>query len=326
MNGDPAPFLENGGPRVSWAAGGMSRAAFLRGSVAALFTAAFSGHVPAQSGSEKMLTRPIPSGGALLPIVGCGTWRTFDVGATAAERAPLAEVLAILFEAGGSVIDSSPMYGPAEAIAGDLLAASNTRDKAFIATKVWTSGRAEGIAQMQQSMARFRTDRIDLMQVHNLLDWRTQLATLHAWKKEGRITYLGVTHYTSSAYDELEAVMRKEQLDFVQLNYAMNDREAEKTLLPLAADRGMAVLVNQPFGGGGLLRSLLGRPLPAWASEIGCQSWAQILLKFVLGHLAVTCVIPGTGRPQYMRDNVQAGFGAMPNPEQRERMAALLNS
>jgi diketogulonate reductase-like aldo/keto reductase len=218
------------------------------------------------------------------------------------------------------------MYGPAEGVVGDLLAASNSRDKAFLATKVWTSGRAEGIAQMEESLARFRTGHIELMQIHNLLDWRTQLATLRAWKKEGRITYLGITHYTSSAFDELEAVMRKEPLDFVQLNYALNDRAAEKTLLPLAADRGIAVLVNQPFGGGGLLRSLLGRPLPAFASETGCQSWAQFLLKFVLGHPAVTCVIPGTGRPEHMRDNVQAGFGVIPNNGQRERMAAILNT
>jgi diketogulonate reductase-like aldo/keto reductase len=326
MNRESAPYLEDEDPWSRARRRGMSRAAFLRGSAAAFCAAAFSGNAPAQSASEKMLTRPIPSSGAPLPIIGCGTWRTFDAGSSAAERAPLAEVLAILFEAGGAVIDSSPMYGAAEAVTGDLLAASKTRDKAFIATKVWTSGRAEGIAQMQQSMARFRTDRIELMQVHNLLDWRTQLATLRAWKSEGKITYLGVTHYTSSAYDELEAVMRKEQLDFVQLNYAMNDRAAEKTLLPLAAGRGVAVIVNQPFGGGGLLRSVLGRPLPAWAGEIGCRSWAQILLKFVLGHPAVTCVIPGTGHPQYMRDNVQAGFGAIPNNEQRERMAAILNS
>jgi aryl-alcohol dehydrogenase-like predicted oxidoreductase len=302
---------------------GLSRAAFLRGS-AALCAAALSGK-QAWSKSETMQKRPIPSTGTLLPVIGCGTWRTFDVSTSDAERAPLAQVLAILFEAGGSVIDSSPMYGAAEAVAGDLLAASGSRDRAFLATKVWTSGRAEGVAQMEQSLARFRTDHIELFQVHNLLDWRTQLATLRAWKAEGRISYLGVTHYTPSAYDELEAVMRKEPLDFVQLNYAMNDRAAEKTLLPLAADKGVAVLANQPFGGGGLLRYLIGRPLPDWAPEIGCQSWAQILLKFVLSHPAVTCAIPGTGRPEHMRDNIQAGFGTVPDSGQRERMAALLS-
>jgi diketogulonate reductase-like aldo/keto reductase len=303
----------------------LNRKAFLRGTAAAVLTAVLGRNAQAQGISEKMQTRRIHSSGASLPVVGCGTWRVFDVGAGAEERAPLAEVLRILFEAGGSVIDSSPMYGPAESVAGDLLAASDARGKAFIATKVWTSGRDAGIAQMQQSLSRFRSGHIDLMQVHNLLDWRTQLATLRAWKSEGRVHYLGVTHYTSSAYDELEAVLRSEALDFVQLNYAMNDRAAEKTLLPLAADRGISVLVNQPFGGGGLLRSLLGKPLPGWAAEIGCQSWAQILLKFVLGHPAVTCVIPGTGRPEHMRDNVQAGFGTIPDEKTRQRMAALLN-
>ena len=275
---------------------------------------------------EKMQTRPIPSTGAGLPVVGCGTWRTFDVGSGAAERAPLADVLRVLFEAGGSVIDSSPMYGAAEGVVGDLLSASQARDKAFIATKVWTRGRAQGIAQMQELMKRLRADRIDLMQIHNLLDWRTQLATLRAWKREGRITYLGVTHYTSTAYAELEAVLRAEKLDFVQLNYAMNDRGAEQRLLPLAADRGIAVLVNQPFGGGDLIRSLRSRPLPDWAAEIGCESWAQILLKFVLGHPAVTCVIPGTSRPQHMQDNARAGTGKMPDQALRQKMAAALSA
>jgi diketogulonate reductase-like aldo/keto reductase len=179
---------------------------------------------------------------------------------------------------------------------------------------------------MQESLARFRTDHIDLMQIHNLVDWATHIETLRAWKGEGRIRYLGITHYTPGAFAELEAVMRKEKLDFVQFNYALNDRAAEKTLLPLAADRGIAVLINQPFGGGGLLRSLLGRPLPDWASETGCERWAQILLKFVLGHPAVTCVIPGTGRPQHMRDKVRAGVGPMPDEELRRRMAAIVNA
>lgn len=270
---------------------------------------------------EKMQTRKIPSTGALLPVVGCGTWRTFDVGPAPAERAPLADVLDVLFDAGGSVIDSSPMYGAAEGVVGDLIASAGSRDKAFIATKVWTRGREQGIAQMRQSMALLRTDRIDLMQVHNLVDWRTHLATLRAWKREGRISYLGVTHYTTSAYDELEAVMRAETLDFVQLNYAINDRAAEQKLLPLAADRGIAVIVNQPFGGGDLFRSLRGRPLPDWAAEIDCRSWAQVLLKFVLGHPAVTCVIPGTGRPEHMRDNVGAGMGKMPDRALLQSMA-----
>ena len=260
-----------------------------------------------------MHQRKIPSTGEMLPVVGCGTWRTFDVGAAPEQRAPLADVLKTLFEAGGSVIDTSPMYGAAEGVVGDLLAASGTRDKAFIATKVWTSGRDRGIAQMRESLRLLRTDRIDLMQIHNLVDWRTHLPTLRAWKAEGRIRLLGVTHYTDQAHAELESVLRAETWDFVQLNYALDDRAVERRLLPLAAERGIAVIVNQPFGGGGLLRRLLPKPLPGWAGEIGCTSWAQLLLKFVLAHPAVTCVIPGTGKPQHMQDNVQAGFGAYPD-------------
>jgi diketogulonate reductase-like aldo/keto reductase len=269
-----------------------------------------------------MHQRKIPSSGEMLPVVGCGTWRTFDVGSRPDERRPLAEVLEILFAAGGSVIDSSPMYGAAEGVVGDLLTAAGTRSKAFIATKVWTSGRSSGIEQMQRSMALLETDRVDLMQIHNLLDWRTHLPTLRAWKGEGRIRYLGVTHYTPSAFDELEAVMRAEPWDFVQLNYALDDRAAEPRLLPLAAERGIAVIVNQPFGGGGLLRKLSTRKLPDWAGEIGCASWAQVLLKFVLANQAVTCAIPGTGKPEHMRDNVQAGLGAYPDAALLKRMIA----
>ncbi len=271
-----------------------------------------------------MLTRKIPSNGEALAVVGCGTWRTFDVGTQPAERAPLAEVLRVLFEAGGSVIDTSPMYGAAEGVVGDLLASAGTRDKAFIATKVWTTGRDSGIAQMRRSMTLLKTERIDLMQIHNLVDWRTHLATLRAWKAEGRVRLLGVTHYTESAHGELEAVLRAEKWDFVQLNYALDDRAVERRLLPLAAERGVAVLVNQPFGGGGLLRKLLGRKLPDWAGEIGCTSWAQILLKFVLANPAVTCVIPGTGKPEHMNDNVQAGLGAYPDAAMLKRMVASI--
>jgi diketogulonate reductase-like aldo/keto reductase len=304
----------------------LTRAAFLRGAAGFGASLAIGGTAIAQPSEEKMQTRPVPSSGKALPVIGVGTWQTFDVGALPPERALLAEVLRVLFEAGGSVIDSSPMYGKAEGVVGDLLAAAHSRDKAFIATKVWTTGRQAGIEQMQRSMALLRADHIELMQIHNLVDWRTQLATLRAWKQEKRITYLGITHYTSSGYDQLEAVMRAEPLDFVQLDYAIDDRGVEKRLLPLAADRGIAVLVNQPFGGGGLIRTLKGKPLPDWAGEIGCQSWAQILLKFVLGHPAVTCVIPGTSKPEHMRENTGAGILPMPDAALRARMAALIET
>lgn len=313
------------------AGGGMTRAEFLRLVMAAAVGLGLSGggrgqpaqNAPAASpAGNRMHTRAIPSSGEPLPVVGVGTWQTFDAGSGDAERAPLKETLQVLFAAGGSVIDSSPMYGRSEAVAGDLLAALHAHDRAFVATKVWTRGREEGIAQMRRSMQLLRDRRIELMQVHNLVDWRTQLDTLRAWKAEGIIRYLGITHYTSSAYDELEAIMRSEKLDFVQLNYSLADRAAERRLLPLAADRGIAILVNQPFGGGGLLRGLADVPLPQWAGEIGCTSWAQVLLKYVLGHAAVTCVIPGTSKPAHMADNCRAGMGALPDDAMRRKMAA----
>jgi diketogulonate reductase-like aldo/keto reductase len=280
----------------------------------------------AQTGTH-MHRRKIPSSGEMLPVIGCGTWRTFDVGRRPEERTPLAEVLNVLFEAGGSVIDTSPMYGAAEGVIGDLLAAPSgrdggTRNKAFIATKVWTSGRDSGVEQMTRSLSLLKTDHVELMQIHNLLDWRAHLPTLRAWKADRRIRYLGITHYTQSAHDELESVMRAEKWDFVQLNYAMDDRAVERRLLPLAAERGIAVIVNQPFGGGGLLRKLLARKLPDWTGEIGCTSWAQVLLKFVLANPAVTCVIPGTGKPGHMRDNVQAGLGPYPDAAMLKKMVA----
>lgn len=280
-----------------------------------------AGNAAAQTG-VRMHQRKIPSSGEMLPVVGVGTWRTFDVGAKPEDRAPLAEVLRLLFAAGGTVIDTSPMYGSAEAVVGDLLSATAARSRAFIATKVWTTGRDTGVAQMRKSMGLLKTDRIDLMQIHNLVDWRAHLPTLRAWKAEGRIRYLGITHYTQSAHDELESVMRSEKWDFVQINYALDDRAVERRLLPLAAERGIAVIVNQPFGGGGLLRKLLGRKLPDWASEIGVTSWAQLLLKFVLANPAVTCVIPGTGKPEHMADNLQAGFGVYPDAALLRKMIA----
>jgi aryl-alcohol dehydrogenase-like predicted oxidoreductase len=278
---------------------------------------ALAGSMPTDRASAQtgaiMHKRKVPATGEMLGVVGLGTWQTFDVGGGAAERKPLSDVLQTLYAAGGSVVDSSPMYGRSEAVAGDLLAAAGSRDKAFIATKVWTSGRAAGIAQMEKSFKLFHTDRIDLMQIHNLLDWQVHLPTLQAWKKEGHIRLMGVTHYTEGAHDQLEAVLKREAFDFVQVNYAIDDRNAERSLFKTAQDRGVAVLVNRPFGGGGLMRKLSGRPLPGWAKDIGCASWAQVLLKFVLAQPAVTCAIPGTSKPEHMRDNIQAGTGDYPD-------------
>jgi diketogulonate reductase-like aldo/keto reductase len=259
-----------------------------------------------------MNTRPIPSTREALPVIGCGTYIGFDHAPDSADYALLPGVLDALFAAGGKVLDSSPMYGRAEATVGELLTSNAQRAQAFLATKVWTQGRDAGIRQMTDSMRLLRTDRIDLMQIHNLLDWRTHLATLRRWKEDGRVRYIGVTHYTASAYAEVEAVLRAEALDFLQINYSIDEREAEQRLLPLAAERGVAVIVNRPFGGGGLLRRVLDRPLPAWAGEIACTSWAQVLLKFVLSHPSVTCAIPGTRRREHMEDNAAAGAGAFP--------------
>ena len=248
-------------------------------------------------------------------MIGCGTYVGFDQAPASAGYAELPAVVDALFAAGGSVIDSSPMYGRAEATTGEILAADGRRAKAFVATKVWTQGRAEGVRQMQASMHLLASPRIDLMQIHNLVDWQVHLATLRAWKQQGLVRYIGITHYTASAYPQVEAVLRAEKLDFLQINYSIDDRTAEARLLPLAAERGVAVIVNMPFGGGGLLRGLLEKPLPAWAAEIGCKTWSQVLLKFVLSHPAVTCVIPGTRRRAHMEENAAAGLGATPDPK-----------
>ena len=296
---------------------GLSRRAVL-----GLMMAAAAG--PSGAGASSVLERSIPSSGEKLPAVGLGTWRTFDVGASAAEREPLKEVLGRLVALGGRVVDSSPMYGTAESVVGDLAGELGLTDKLFLATKVWTSGRDAGIAQMEQSLRRLRARRLDLMQIHNLLDWRTHLRTLRTWKDGDRIRYLGVTHYTASAYDELERVLRGEPLDFVQVNYSLGEREAERRILPLARERGIAVLVNRPFSEGGLFQRVRGRALPPWAAELDCESWAQFFLKWILAHPAVTCVIPGTSRPQHVVDNMKAGIGKLPDAATRERMAALI--
>ncbi len=278
------------------------------------------------SAATAILQRPIPSSRETLPAVGLGTWRAFDVGGSAAERAPLEAVLRRLVELGGRVVDSSPMYGAAESVVGELAAKLKITDTLFLATKVWTSGHAAGVAQLEQSLRRLRTPRLDLMQIHNLLDWRTHLATLRAWKAAGRIRYLGVTHYTVSGYDELERVLSDETLDFVQVNYSLGEREAERRILPLARDRGVAVIVNRPFLDGGLFRDVRGRPLPPWAAELGCESWAQLFLKWILAHPAVTCVIPGTSRPEHVTDNMKAGVGTLPDSATRERLSALVGA
>jgi aryl-alcohol dehydrogenase-like predicted oxidoreductase len=267
-----------------------------------------------------MHTRPIPRSDEPLPVVGIGTWQTFDISETRPELDRRKEVLSVLFEAGGRVIDSSPMYGRAEAVVGSLLSEMQAHDKAFLATKVWTAGEAAGVRQMTASAAKLQGP-IDLMQVHNLVDWRTHLRTLRAWKDEQRIRYIGLTHYTVPALDELAAIVATERIDFLQFPYSIGVRAAEARLLPLAAESGVAVLVNRPFDSGALFRKVRGRPLPEWAAEIDCTSWAQLFLKFILGHPAVTSVIPGTAKPGHIRDNIAAGMGRLPGDAERERLA-----
>lgn len=275
--------------------------------------------------AERMIRRPIPRTGEALPVIGLGTWQAFDA-ADSARRAPLREVLREFVRLGGSVVDSSPMYGRAESVAGELAAELGLQRKLFIATKVWTSGADAGIRQMEESFRRLRVARVDLMQVHNLVDWRTQLRTLRAWKSEGRIRYIGVTHYTESAYDELERVVKSEELDFLQLNYSIAERAAARRMLPLAAERGLAVLANRPLAQGNLFAKVRGRPLPAWAPEAGLESWAQFFLKYALGHPAVTCAIPATSRVDHLRDNMGAGSGPLPDARLRERMAKFIDA
>jgi diketogulonate reductase-like aldo/keto reductase len=271
-----------------------------------------------------MLTRLIPSTGEMMPVIGLGTWRAFDVGTDETTRLPLREVLQILLDAGGRIIDSSPMYGRAEAVTGDLLAELTARPRAFLATKVWTTGRERGIEQMRRSARLLRNETIDLMQIHNLVDWRTHLASLRRMKDDGQIRYIGITHYTTGALPELARILAREPgIDFVQLGYSLATRAAETEVLPVAASRGIGVIANQPLERGDLFRRVRGRPLLDWAGEFDCASWAQLFLKYILAEPAVTCMIPATGNSQHMKDDLAAGFGRLPDARQRQQIRQL---
>ncbi|HEU5179132.1 MAG TPA: aldo/keto reductase [Burkholderiales bacterium] len=269
------------------------------------------------------MTKQIPSTREPLPVIGVGTWQTFDVGADSAARAQLREVLKLLDK---NVVDSSPMYGSSESVAGDLIAELGTRERLFMATKVWTRGRAEGISQMETSFQRLRVERMDLMQIHNLVDVETHTRTLLEMKARKKIRYLGITHYTSSAYAEVERWLKTKQYDFLQINYSLGEREAEDRILGIAKDLGMAVIANRPFAEGAMFRRVKGKPLPPWAAELGIASWAQYFLKWIVSHPAITCAIPGTGNPKHMADNLGAGTGKLPNAEQRKRMAEYFDA
>jgi diketogulonate reductase-like aldo/keto reductase len=277
---------------------------------------------PASAQMPNLIQRTIPSSGEKLPVIGLGTWQVFDAGNDAAARAPLKDVLRVFFAAGGRLLDSSPMYGSSEAVVGDLCSELNACEPLFMATKVWTRGRDEGIREMETSFRRMRVKQMDLMQVHNLLDVATHTKTLLEWKARGRVRHIGITHYTASAHAEVERTLKQAPYDFLQINYSLGEREAEQRLLPLARERGVAVIANRPFAEGAMFRRVRGKPLPDWARELGIESWAQYFLKWILGHPALAAAIPGTGKAEHMADNLAAGRGALPDEQQRRRMAA----
>jgi diketogulonate reductase-like aldo/keto reductase len=275
---------------------------------------------------SRMLTRAIPASGEKLPVIGLGTWRVFDVGPSEGEQAPLEQVLRLFVQRGARGIDSSPMYGRSEQVIGDLTSKLGLREKLFLATKVWTRGKQAGIESMERSLARFQTKRIDLMQVHNLVDVSTQLATMREWKGQGRVRYIGVTHYEASAFPSVEKILRAEQLDFLQINYSIMEREAEQRILPLAQERGVAVIANRPFGGGNLFDRVRSSQLPGWVAEFDCKSWAQFFLKWIVAHPAITCAIPATANANHLEDDIQGGIGRTPDTKTRQRMVEFVSS
>jgi diketogulonate reductase-like aldo/keto reductase len=279
-----------------------------------------------KSESSTILKRAIPASGEKLPVIGLGTWSVFDVDLTPDKQASLSEVLSLFVKHGGKVIDSSPMYGRAEGVIGELAGKLHLRDSLFIATKVWTPGKEAGIVQMERSMARFQTKRIDLMQVHNLVDVDTQMASLREWKTIGRIRYTGITHSQARGFYEVERIMRSQKPDFVQINYSLMEPGAAQRILPLAQELHTAVIINRPFGGGGLFGRVAAKSLPPWAAEIDCRSWAQFFLKWIIAHPAVTCTIPATNNPRHLEDNMQGGIGRLPDAKMRQRMVQFVSS
>jgi len=291
------------------------------GGLAALGACAALGAAPAPG--TGMATRSFGTGArsGSVPVIGMGSSGTFDAGGDAGARAPLREVLRRFVAGGGRVLDTSPMYGRAEQVLGDLIAELAIRPQLWIATKVWTRGRAEGERQVAESLRRLGTDRLELLQVHNLLDWREHVPTLRALQESGRIRYTGITHYRADAHAAVEEVLRQERFDWLQINYSLGEREAEARLLPFCQERGIAVMANRPFQDGALFARVRDRPLPPWAAEVGCASWGQFLLRYVVSHPAVTCTIPATARPAHVADNVAAGLAPLPDERQRALMA-----
>ncbi len=303
----------------------ISRRTFV-GSVAAVLTSAWLAPATLSAAQKELIRKEIPASGERLPVIGMGTSRTFDVEIQQEDLDGLAEVLKAFFQNGGELIDSSPMYGSAEQVVGKLLERIGYPESLFAATKVWTYGRQAGIRQMENSLQEWGIRRFDLMQIHNLRDWQTHLKTLREWKDEGKIRYIGITTSHGRYHQELESILQSEPLDFVQLSYNIADRTAEERLLPLAAERKVAVLVNRPYQRGDLFRKVKGKELPGWAAEFDCESWGQFFLKFIVSHPAVTCAIPATTKVHHMRDNMAAGFGRLPDAAMRKKMTRYFAS
>jgi aryl-alcohol dehydrogenase-like predicted oxidoreductase len=278
--------------------------------------------------AQPLIQKKIPSSGESIPIIGIGTARRYEEIKTETEKAPLRETIRQFQSLGGRVIDSSPSYGTAEAVVGELVESLKVRDSLFLATKVSLRniGRQEGITQIEQSFKKFRTNKMDLIAVHNLRDTDTQLGTLREMKQAGRIRYVGITTSFDNQYGEFEQVMKKESLDFIQVDYALDNRDAGERIIPLAADRGMAVMINLPFGRGRLFNAVQGKKLPEWANEIDCQSWAQFFLKYIVSHPAITCAVPGMARPEYVVDNLGAARGRLPDAAMRRRMEQFIDN
>jgi len=301
-----------------------TRRTFLHGAAGLAALAACVARAPAaEPAAAPLIARPIGATGETLPVIGLGTARTFDVEPDPQSLAPLGQVVRTLLDGGGTVIDTAPSYGRAQAVTGALLAPGDLRRKVFLATKIWTSGRENGRAEFEQALAELRTDRVDLLQVHNLSDVDAILPLIREFKDQGRTRHIGITHYREASHDDVLAVLERERVDFVQINYSVEARNADRRLLPYCADRGIAVLVNRPFSAGNLFAKVRGQSLPPWAAEIGCTSWAQLMLKYIVAHPAVTAVIPATSKPANMADSLQAGRGPLPDEAMRRRIVEL---
>ena len=300
--------------------GDVSRRAVLQAGALALGALA----MPGNARGGELLERRIPRSNESLPAVGLGTWQVFDVADDTVGLGQARDTLRTFADGGGRVVDSSPMYGSSESVTGELAGELGVAPRLWVATKVWTTGREAGTKQMEESMRRLRVERLDLMQVHNLVDAATHLATLRDWRAAGRVSHVGVTHYHAGAHADLERAISGNDVDFLQVNFSLAEPEAERRLLKVAADRGVAVLVNRPFAEGALFRQVRGQSLPPWAAELGCESWGQLFLKWILAHPAVTCVIPATSKPEHLDDNMKAGLGALPDAAARDRIAALI--